>query len=84
MPVPDNVRFEWNILKNAYIELYNKTVRYDWLANYLFDKIEEVQEFATRWLGSYKHERQYMAISSITSTQILAIILTKFSGEIHE
>lgn len=34
--------------QNAYVERYNRTVRYDWLAHYLFDSIEEVQEFATR------------------------------------
>jgi len=36
--------------QNAYIERYNRTVRYDWLAQYLFDTIEEVQEYASRWL----------------------------------
>ncbi len=35
---------------NAYIERYNRTVRYDWLAHYLFESIEEVQAFATSWL----------------------------------
>jgi hypothetical protein len=33
-----------------YIELYNRTVRYELLARYLFDSIDEVQDFATRWL----------------------------------
>jgi putative transposase len=28
--------------QNAYIERYNRTVRYDWLAQYLFDSTEEV------------------------------------------
>jgi transposase InsO family protein len=28
----------------AYIERYNLTVRYDWLAHYLFDSIEEVED----------------------------------------
>jgi len=27
-----------------------KGLRYDWLAHYLFDAIEEVQEYATQWL----------------------------------
>lgn len=30
--------------QNAYIERYNQTVRYDWLAQYLFESIEQVQE----------------------------------------
>jgi len=42
--------------QNAYIERYNRTVRYDWLAHYLFDSIGEVQEYATRWLWTYNHE----------------------------
>lgn len=48
--------------KNAYIERYNRTMRYDWLAHYLFSSIEEVQEYATRWLWTYNHERPNMAL----------------------
>jgi len=36
-----------NPQQNAYIERYNRTVRYKWLAHYLFESIEEVQAFAT-------------------------------------
>lgn len=43
--------------QNAYIERFNRTVRYDWLAQLLFSSIEEVQESATRWLWTYNHER---------------------------
>src|SRR5690606_25328425 len=32
--------------QNAYVERYNRTVRYDWLAQYLFDSIDEVQAYA--------------------------------------
>ncbi len=39
-----------NLQQNAYVERYNRTVRYDWLNQYLFSTIAEVQEFATRWL----------------------------------
>jgi putative transposase len=59
--------------QNAYIERYNRTVRYDWLAHYLFDSIEEVQDYATRWLWSYNHERPNMAIGGITPKQKLAL-----------
>jgi putative transposase len=41
-------------------------VRYDWPAHYLFDTIEDMQEFATRWLWTYNHERPNMAIGSMT------------------
>lgn len=44
-----------NPQQNAYVERFNRTVRYEWLAQYLFDSIDEVQEFATRWLWNYNH-----------------------------
>lgn len=59
--------------QNAYVERYNRTVRYDWLAQYLFDTIEEVQEYATRWLWTYNHERPNTAIGGITPKQKLAM-----------
>ena len=58
--------------QNAYIERYNRTVRYDWLAHYLFESIEEVQDFATSWLWTYNHERPNMALGGITPKQKLA------------
>jgi putative transposase len=60
--------------QNAYVERYNRTVRYDWLAHYLFDSIEEMQEYATRWLWTYNHERPNMAIGGITPKQKLALV----------
>jgi putative transposase len=39
-----------NPQQNAYVERYNRTVRYDWLNHYLFDSIDEVQNHATQWL----------------------------------
>ena len=47
--------------QNAYIERYNRTVRYDWLNQHLFSNIEEVQNHATEWLWLYNHERPNMA-----------------------
>jgi|TARA_R100000093_G_C1945485_1_gene74259 putative transposase len=60
--------------QNAYVERYNRTVRYDWLAQYLFDSIAEVQEFATRWLWSYNNERPNMALGGITPKQKMAMV----------
>jgi putative transposase len=37
-----------NPQQNAYIERYNRTVRYDWLSHYLFESIEEVQNYRDR------------------------------------
>jgi len=48
-------------------------VRYDWLAQLLFDSIEEVQESATDWLWTYNHERPNMALGGITPMQRLAL-----------
>jgi putative transposase len=62
-----------NPQQNAYVERYNRTVRYDWLAQHLFDTIEEVQESATRWLWTYNHERPNMAIGGITPSQRPAV-----------
>lgn len=58
--------------QNAYIERYNRTVRYDWLSQHLFDSIEQVQDYATRWLWIYNHERPNTAIGGITPKQRLA------------
>ncbi len=58
--------------QNAYIERYHRTVRYGWLAQSLFDTIEQVQESATHWLWTYNHERPNMALGGITPMQNLA------------
>lgn len=59
--------------QNAYVERYNRTVRYDWLAHHLFDTVAEVQDFATNWLWTYNHERPNMALGGITPKQKLAL-----------
>jgi len=59
--------------QNAYVERYNRTVRYDWLNQYIFTTIEEVQDAATRWLWTYNNERPNMALGGITPMQKLAM-----------
>ena len=59
--------------QNAYVERYNRTVRYDWLAHHLFETLDEVQDFATRWLWTYNHDRPNMALGGITPKQKLAL-----------
>jgi len=61
-----------NPQQNAYVERYNRTVRYDWLNHYLFDNIDEVQNHATRWLWAYNNERPNMALNGITPMMKLA------------
>jgi putative transposase len=63
-----------NPQQNAYIERYNRTVRYDWLNQYIFNSIEEVREFATKWLWVYNNERPNTAIGGITPAQKLALV----------
>ena len=52
--------------QNAYVERYNRTVCYDGLGLHLFDSVEQVQEYATRWLWICNHERPNMALGGIT------------------
>ena len=52
--------------QNAYVERYNRTVRYDWLNQYLFETIDEMRDFATQWLWLYNNERPNTGIGGIT------------------
>jgi len=58
--------------QNSYVERYNRTVRYDWLNQYLFESLEEIRHFATKWLWSYNNERPNMGIGGITPAMKLA------------
>lgn len=62
-----------NPQQNAYVERYNRTVRYDWLEQYLWTEIDEVQDYATKWLWTYNHERPNMGLGGITPMQKLAM-----------
>lgn len=57
--------------QNAYVERYNRTVRYDWLSHHLFESIQDVQAFASQWLWTYNNERPNMALGGITPMQKL-------------
>lgn len=52
--------------QNAYIERYNRTVRGEWLGQYIFETIEEAQDQATEWLWTYNNERPNMGIGGMT------------------
>jgi putative transposase len=64
--------------QNAYVERYNRTVRYDWLAHHLFETLDENQEFATSWLWIYNHDRPNMALGGITPKRKLALALNLY------
>ena len=57
--------------QNAYIERYNRTVRHEWLDQYIIETIEEAQDFATQWLWTYNNDRPNMAIGGVTPAQKL-------------
>lgn len=59
--------------QNAYIERFNRTVRYEWLSQYYWDNLDEVREHATRWMYNYNHNRPNMALGGITPKQRLAM-----------
>lgn len=63
-----------NPQQNAYIERYNRTVRYDWLAQYLFESIAAVQDYATQWLWHYNNERPNMGLGGMTPKQKLTTV----------
>ncbi len=58
-----------NPQQNAYIERFNRTVRYDWLNQDIFKTLEEVQDKSTKWLWHYNNERPNMALGGITPYQ---------------
>lgn len=70
-----------NPQQNAYVERHNRTVRYDWLGQYLFESITEVQEHASRWVWTYNHQRPNMALGGITYEQKLPRGLNSTSGQ---
>lgn len=59
--------------QNAYVERYNRTVRHEWLGQYIFETITEVQDHATDWLWTYNHDRPNMGIGGITPAQKLKL-----------
>jgi len=60
-----------NSQQNAYVERFNRTVRYDWLNQEIFETLEEVQEKATNFCWYYNNERPNMALGGITPKQKL-------------
>jgi putative transposase len=61
--------------QNAYIERYNRTVRHEWLDQYMFATIKEVQDYATDWLWTYNNDRPNMGLGGITPSQKLKLKL---------
>ena len=50
-----------NPQRYAYIEQYNRTLRYRCMSKHLFETLDEVQDYAPKWLWLYNHERPLKA-----------------------
>jgi len=59
--------------QNAYVERFNRTVRYEWLSQYHWESLDEVQLHATQWMWNYNHDRPHMALGGMTPKQRLAM-----------
>ena len=46
-----------NPQQNAYIERFNRTLRYEWLSPYSWATLDDVQTYATQWMWKYNHDR---------------------------
>ena len=63
-----------SVTRNRTVTLNALTARYAMMAaQYLFESVAQVQEFAERWIWIYNHERPNMAIGGITPKQKLAL-----------
>ena len=60
--------------QNAYVERYNRTVRHEWLDQYMFATIKEVQDYATQWLWTYNNDRPNIGLGGITPAQKLKLL----------
>lgn len=60
-----------NPQQNAYVERFNKTVRYDWLNQELSDSLDQVRQQAEAKLNYYNNERPNMSNGGLTPTQQL-------------
>ena len=59
--------------QNAYVERFNRTVRYEWLSQYYWQDLDEVRDFANKWIWHYNHDRPNMALGGFTPKQRLAM-----------
>lgn len=58
---------------SAYVERFNRTVWYEWLSQYLWDRLDEVQAHATQWMWNYNHVRPHIALGGMPPMQRLAL-----------
>ena len=59
--------------QNAYVERFNRAVRYEWKSQCYWSDLAEVQDFATKWMWSYNQDRPNMALGEFTPRVRLAM-----------
>ncbi|BHH82668.1 hypothetical protein LA52FAK_09570 [Desulforhopalus sp. 52FAK] len=62
-----------NPQQNAFVERYNRTVRYDWLNQRQFTSLDSMRNFATDWMWICNNVRPNMGLGGITPVQCLSI-----------
>ena len=60
--------------QNAYIERHNRTVRYDWLGQRLFNSLGELQGYTTQWQWFYNHEHRFYQMYSLSNKTLFRCI----------
>lgn len=66
-----------NPQQNAYIERFNRTMRYELLNQHIFESLEDLQNRATDWLWCYNNNRPHMSLGGKTPVQARPEQLTK-------
>jgi putative transposase len=68
-----------NPQQNAYIERHNRTIRYSWVSNHPLETLDEVEDYATRWLRFYNHDRLHKGNGAKSRKPNLAPVGTQLS-----
>ena len=59
--------------QNAYVERFNRTVRYEWLGQNYWENLSDVRDFTTQWAEHYNLYRPNMALDGTAPKQRLAM-----------
>ena len=61
--------------QNATVARYKRTALYDCLAHHQFETLDEIQDFASRWLWTHNHYRPNTEFGGIAPKQKLALVI---------
>jgi putative transposase len=61
-----------NPQQNAYVERFNRTMRYELFDQNIFTSIEQAQDGATKWQWIYNNERPSTVLNGLTPAQYLS------------